>query len=42
MESYVDINTDQDTKYEFVISAAKGELTFDDIKNWIEKNLKSG
>jgi len=39
-DNKLDINVGQDEKYEFVIKAAKGELTFDSIKNWIEKNLK--
>jgi len=36
----LDIEVDQDTKYDFVIKAAKGELTFDKIKSWIGNNLK--
>ena len=36
----LDIEVDQDIKYDFVISAAKGELTFDKISLWIRKNLK--
>jgi len=36
----LDIEVDQDTKYDFVIKAAKGELTFDKIKSWIRNNLK--
>jgi len=39
-DNKLDINVGQDEKYEFAIKAAKGELTFDSIKNWIEKNLK--
>ena len=36
----IDIEIDQDIKYDFVIKAAKGELTFDKIKTWIRNNLK--
>ena len=36
----LDIEVDQDLKYDFVIKAAKGELTFDKIKTWIRNNLK--
>ncbi len=36
----LDINVDQDVKYDFVIKAAKGELTFDKIREWIRNNLE--
>jgi death-on-curing protein len=36
----LDINVDQDVKYDFVIKAAKGELTFDKIRAWIRDNLE--
>lgn len=36
----LDIEVDQDVKYDFVIKAAKGELTFDKITTWIRTNLK--
>lgn len=36
----LDIEVNQDVKYDFVIKAAKGELTFDKIKTWIRHNLK--
>jgi death-on-curing protein len=36
----LDINVDQDVKYDFVIKAAKGELTFDKIRAWIRNNLE--
>jgi death-on-curing protein len=36
----LDIEVDQDTKYDFVIKAAKGELTFEKIKSWVRNNLK--
>jgi death-on-curing protein len=35
----LDIKVGQDVKYDFVIKAAKGELTFDQIKAWILNNL---
>lgn len=36
----LDIAVGQDVKYDFVIKAAKGELTFDKIRTWISNNLK--
>ncbi|NJM93926.1 MAG: type II toxin-antitoxin system death-on-curing family toxin, partial [Cytophagales bacterium] len=36
----LDIEVDQDVKFEFVMKAAKGELAFDKIKTWISNNLK--
>lgn len=39
-EDKQDISVDQNAKYDFVMKAAKGELTFDQIKNWIQKNIK--
>jgi len=35
-----DIYANEDEKYRFVIQAASGELRFDQIKSWIEKNTK--
>jgi death-on-curing protein len=35
-----DILADQDDKYKMVISASKGDLRFDGIKNWIEIRLR--
>jgi death-on-curing protein len=34
-----DILANQDDKYKMVISASKGDLRFDGIKNWIELRL---
>lgn len=39
-ENNLDIHTDQQQKYIFVIKAAKGELSFDQIRNWITANLR--
>lgn len=39
-ENKMDIDLGQDQKFEFVIKAAKGELTYDQIKTWIKINLK--
>ncbi len=38
LEGNLDLTVLEDEKYDFVISAAKGELNFDQIKNWIEIN----
>jgi len=40
LENGLDISASQDEKYEFVISASKGEFRFEEIKNWIQSNLK--
>jgi death on curing protein len=40
LDNKLDINVSQDEKYEFVIKAAKGELKFDKIRDWIKVNLK--
>lgn len=37
----VDISVRQNEAYDFVIQAAKGELSFDLIKNWIERHLQN-
>lgn len=34
----LDIDVTQNEKYSFVISCASGERSFNEIKNWIEKN----
>ena len=38
-ENKIDISVGQNEKYDFVIKAAKGELKFDNIKEWIERNV---
>lgn len=40
-EEGLDIEVIDDEKYRFIISAAKGELEFEDIRNRIIKNLKN-
>lgn len=35
LESKLDIVAEENVKYDFVIAAAKGELKFDKIKDWI-------
>ena len=40
MSEQVDINAEQEEKYQFVISISKAELNFDQIKKWLEKNSK--
>ncbi len=39
-ENKQDISIDQKAKYEFVMNTAKGEFTFDQIKSWIQTNIK--
>ncbi|MBF9254316.1 type II toxin-antitoxin system death-on-curing family toxin [Pontibacter sp. 172403-2] len=39
LQSGQDIKAEQEEKYDFVISIATGRLTFDGIKDWIEKKL---
>ena len=38
-EHNLDIQTDQNVKYDFVIRAAKGEIKFNEIRSWLEKNI---
>jgi death-on-curing protein len=38
----LDIKATQDEKYEFVISAARGEIRFDQIKEWLANHTESG
>ncbi len=40
MSEQLDIQADQERKYQFVISISKGELSFDQIKEWLEKNSR--
>ncbi len=40
LENQLNIITGQDEKFDFVIKAAKGELTFDQISEWIKDHLK--
>jgi len=39
-ENNLDIYADQNEKYELVISAAKGEIKFDKIKEWLIKHIQ--
>jgi death-on-curing protein len=38
LDGGVDIFLDENSRYDFVIDAAKGELSFEKIKKWIESN----
>ena len=38
----LDIKATQDEKYEFVISAARGEIRFDQIKEWLTNHIEPG
>jgi death-on-curing protein len=40
MENQLDILADEDEKYAFVIQISEGKLNIDQIKNWINRNLK--
>ncbi len=40
LQANQDITADQDEKFSFVISIAKGKRTFEGIKEWIEAHLK--
>ncbi|WP_316806101.1 type II toxin-antitoxin system death-on-curing family toxin [Pedobacter agri] len=40
LENGLDIVASQESKYDMVVSASTGKLRFDDIKNWIQANLK--
>jgi death on curing protein len=40
MKDQKDIDATEDEKYNFVISAARGELQSDDIKAWLKSKMK--
>lgn len=40
LENGLDIFASQESKYDLVISASTGKFRFDEIKNWIQSNLK--
>lgn len=40
LEHKLDIYADQNEKYEFVISAAKGEIKFDRIREWLTSHMR--
>ncbi len=40
LENGLDIIASQESKYDLVISASTGKFRFDEIKNWIQSNLK--
>jgi death-on-curing protein len=39
LEYGMDINVSQDEKFDFILTIAKGELKFDEIRNWIKIKL---
>lgn len=41
MEHRIDVTATEETKYNFVIRAAKGELNFEQIRDWIKSNSTS-
>lgn len=40
MNHQLDIHAKQERKYQFVISISTGELSFDQIKEWLKKNSR--
>jgi len=40
LEHKLNIYADQNEKYEFVISAAKGEIKFDSIREWLTSHMR--
>lgn len=40
MNGQLDIYAEQEQKYRFVISISTGKLSFDQIKEWLEKNSR--
>ncbi|MFY0605874.1 MAG: type II toxin-antitoxin system death-on-curing family toxin [Cyclobacteriaceae bacterium] len=40
MNVQLDIHAEQEQKYQFVVSISKGELSYNQIKEWIEKNSR--
>jgi death on curing protein len=41
IKNKLDIYTDQESKYNFVIQIASGNLKFDGILNWLKENTKT-
>ena len=39
LNNKMDIHASQEEKYAFVISASKGDISFDEIKTWIETHI---
>ncbi len=42
LQNKLDFDTDQQSKYNFIIKISTGELELEEIKIWIFKNTKSG
>lgn len=40
LDNGLDVAATQDDKYKMVISASKGEMRFDEIRNWIQERLE--
>ncbi len=40
MDEQLDINATEDQKYQLVISISTGDLAFEQIKEWLEKNSR--
>lgn len=40
LDNDLDVRADQMEKYKMVISASRGEMRFDEIRNWIQIRLK--
>ena len=38
MNEQLDIQAEEEQKYQLVISISKGELNFEQIKKWLDKN----
>jgi death-on-curing protein len=39
-QNNLNIYADQDEKYDFVISSAKGEIKFNQIRDWLTNHVK--
>jgi death-on-curing protein len=39
LDDHLDIKATQDEKYEFVISASKGEFRFEEILTWLQNHV---
>lgn len=40
LDNGLDVAATQDDKYKMVNSASKGEMRFDEIRNWIQERLE--
>jgi len=40
LDNNLDLQVDQNERYDFILKAAKGEIKFEQIKEWLRKHVK--